>query len=273
MSYSVVIPCRALVNETSIYAETFRSLLNQTVKPRNIFVCMNFGKSVYSVLPEIKQLNLSKEQSGGEISPMDGIPKINLGIFNCYRDEHIVISGDDCYYPPNYFETLLDAVERDYGIGIISGLKQENGRTEYERMVVPSGSGRLYNKEICAEIFPHPNANYGESLFLFQSEMLGFHNVVCKETYFTHLRKTQKYSQRSNGLCSYQLGYPFYYSLGRVGVWLLTEHELKYNVLLGHLGGIVQRKEKADKEIRDYVKKSIGEKRNAVLKQLLRVPN
>lgn len=251
--YSVVIPSRGLESESSLYHDTLQSLLNQDTKPENIFFCVYYKCDLQTLESGINYLyNFGKDIH----EPMAGIPLINDGITQVPLDNHIVISGDDCNYPKDYFSILLEEINNNPTIGIISGNKKEKGRIELERVTIPSGSGRLYNKKLRNHIFPHPYANYGESLFLYQSEMLGMKNYVSQKTYFNHNRKTMNLSLSSSGLCSYELGYPLWTTLARFTIWGITERQLRFSFVKSHISGIIHRKPRAPVNILLYVKKS-----------------
>jgi hypothetical protein len=205
---------------------------------------MNHDKFPVSHIQGVTYLSLREDYGNNEISFMAGIPKINLGISNCLPTEHIAISGDDCQYPVDYFEKLLIEVDKDPKIGIISGLKKEKGIAIDNKE--PTGSGRLYTNDLCQKIFPHPYINCGETMFLIQSELFGFKNVVCNTTSFDHLRPMSNRSIESSGLACYELGIPLYYTIARAIL------ENRKSLIIGHVKGILSKSERASLEIRNY---------------------
>ena len=268
MTYIVIIPSRCKQSESSMYERVLKSLLNQELKPRKIFfVGYKSSSSLTSFVDGIDYLLID-----GIDSPpfMAGIDLINAGIAYATSKDHIAISGDDCIYPKTYFKQLNDCIEYNKHTGIISGLRLEKGIIESERKVMPSGSGRIYTNRITLQIFPHPYINCGETLFLFQCEMLGFKNEINPTAIFEHLRPSKKESLTSSGLASYELGYPLIQSIARIALWFLTERKIKISFLYGHIHAYLLHYPKADNDVLKFVKTSIKYKYINLIHQVIK---
>lgn len=262
--YIIIVNSRALAKEKTLYEITYRSLLNQTVKPRAIFVIIHYRDSPIVDLSGLTYLKGPKSLPYDKVSFMPCIPLMNIGIAQARENENIVICGDDSYFPPNYFEHLLADMKNDPTIGMISGLKRERNIIETEHKTLPTGSGRMHSFKITKKIFPIPLVNYDETLRLFQCEMLGFKATVCTKTYFDHLRPSTV-SLKASGQAAYELGYPFIQSLARFSLWIITEHKFKTSFLLGHIQAMLCRYPKADPDVLRFVRAKLPEKYRQIL--------
>lgn len=262
--YIVVINSRALQKEKALYESTFKSLLNQTVKARAIFVVIHYRDKPIVEMEGLTYLKGPKNLLYDKKSFAPCISLMNLGIAQARPDEHIVISGDDCLYPPDYYEKLLRQMKDDPKIGMIAGLKREKNVIETEHKSLPTGSGRMHSSEICTKIFPIPQVNYDETLRLWQCLKMGYKASVCRDTYFDHLRPSTV-SLKASGQSAYELGYPFIQSLARFSLWIVTERKFKFSFLEGHVQAMLCRYPKADKEIMQFVRAQLPNKYKQIL--------
>lgn len=267
--YSVVIASRALESETDLYRVTYDSLLNQTIRPKNIYVNLYYDEKSPYEPKEINFLNLGKEYGTSKTDFVKVYDKWNLGNSKI-KDQHIIISGDDCYYPPNYFEILLQFIDEHPEVGITGGLKSEKGHNEVERAVLPSGSGRLYTKQFVDKFFPMPKLNCSETLLMYENELyLRKTNTVCHNVSFVHNRPSKRDSIISSGRCSYELNYPFWNTCARVAVWYMTEKQFRPWLIYGHLSAWCNHVPKIDLEMQQYIRRSLSEKHKTIFSFLV----
>ena len=228
MSYIVAIPSREASGE--FYQRTIRSLEAQSLKPREIFVCLH-SSSKFERVGKETPLYLDEK-----INPsFTRVPKlVNLALPKRLPSENLFISGDDSEYEPRYAEALHKELFSD--VGVISGVKIERG--ERNEAQAPEGSGRLINSTLCKRALPFPTDITWESGLLQDAQFYGFKTRVVHSVAFNHLRPLGKHSIRTFGHAAHMLGYPFTYTIFRVLTILIDRNNMQkkdaLQILVGH---------------------------------------
>lgn len=248
-----------------MFEKTIYSLLNQTVKPKQIFVCLNrdsepirFNQVTYFWLN--RPLNTSFTR----------VPYlINMALPS---DSHVLISGDDSEYDSNYVETLLKEIELDPKVGLISGCIIEKGVRHIPQN--PEGSGRLINSAFFKGK-KFPESLIWESWLILEAQRLGFTNKVNQRVSFIHLRPLGNRTVRTFGHVSYMLGYPLFYMLLRVATYLVSKQSVSkkdtFYMLLGQIEATLLRFPKSSLYSWNYRKQTLamvnGKWRNRILRR------
>jgi glycosyltransferase involved in cell wall biosynthesis len=194
---------------------TVNSIIDQMVPPLNTCVIDDGSTDeTPSILMKLKQEHsedfsfVSLPDRGYDIRRV--VRNINVGIEtqrkkNDIRPEYILISGDDCFYPKEYTEELINRMSEDERIVIASGEIQGVHKPD----VTPRGSGRFIRASFLDKIggcFP-PYYGY-EGWILQKALQLGYSVKNYADLKFQHLRRLgDKHGFKDWGLAMKCLGY------------------------------------------------------------------
>jgi len=209
--YTAVIPCKD--GETTI-ERTLQSLYAQSIPATEIIVIDDASKDrtpqILKRHPQVRVFRLEHNLPRSWAR----VPKlVNLALDKMSRPvSYIMISGDDCLFPSTYVEALLEEFERDPRLLVCSGthMKQKIvGKAE------PHGAGRIFRYAFLSKILPFPVTIGWESWVLFKALESGGETARVTTVSFDHLKPYSSGSVWTFGHSMYELGYPFWFVLGR----------------------------------------------------------
>lgn len=209
--YSVVIPCKD--GETTI-ERTLQSLYAQSIQASEIIVIDDASKDrtpeILKRHPQARSFRLEHNL----LRSWARVPKLmNLALDKISKSvSFIMISGDDCLFPSTYVESLLDEFDRNPRLLVCSGthMKQKIvGKAE------PHGAGRIFRYSFLSRILPFPVTIGWESWVLFKALGYGGETARITTVSYDHLKPYSSGSVWTFGHSMYELGYPFWFVLGR----------------------------------------------------------
>jgi glycosyltransferase involved in cell wall biosynthesis len=197
------------------------SLINQSIKPSYIIV-VDDG-SIDNTPNILKDIN-SKYNKVHVITLPDKGYDIRRIVHNWnraleYADslpyvDYQFISADDCIFPNNYVEYLINKMKENSRLVIVSGSRELNIKTKIK---VPEGAGRLIDNKFFRSIGNRYPPYYGyESWILFKALQLGFEIKIFPEITYKHARKFgSKHNFIEYGASMRCLGYTTLFVIGR----------------------------------------------------------
>ena len=219
MDYWVAVVAR---NAAQNITSTLNSILNQTHPPIRIVV-VNDGSSdnTREILAEVSHKNpiirvLTLPDRGYDIRRVPSNVNFAIGSTRDLKTEYLMISGDDCIYPPSYVESLISRMNDNVKIAVASGRPNQPGVVSQERS--PSGSGRLVRVSFLHDVGnAFPIRAGWEAWLLFKAVQMGFETKVFNELTYAHVRPRGTSHQFTYwGAAMYTLGYHPLYAVGRV---------------------------------------------------------
>ena len=235
MSYWVVVVAR---NAAQNISSTLRSLLNQTLLPSRIIV-VNDGSSdkTSQILADASDAHpfirtLDRPDRGYDIRRVPSNINLALASASDLQVEYLLISGDDCTYPPDYVESLISRMGKDTRIAVASGRPSQSGMLSQEHS--PSGSGRIVRISFLRDVGSRFPIRAGwEAWLLFRAAQLGLRTVLFSDLMYTHARPRGSGHQFAYwGAAMYTLGYHPLYALGRIARTLVKSTSLKASTTL-----------------------------------------
>ncbi len=124
------------------------------------------------------------------------------------------IGADDCIFPNNYVEYLINKMSENRALVIVSGSRELDIRTEIK---VPEGAGRLIDNKFFRSIGNRYPPYYGyEPWILFKALQLDFEIKMFPEITYRHARRFgSKHNFIEYGVSMRCLGYPLLFVIGR----------------------------------------------------------
>jgi glycosyltransferase involved in cell wall biosynthesis len=265
-SYVVLIPCK---DGQETIEKTLQSILSQTIAPKSIIVVDDASTDntprILEKYPQILTIRLDHNL------PRDfaRVPKlVNLMLNRMPKTyAYVMISGDDSVYPTEYIELILREFERDAKLLVCSGTHIEQKIFEQSS---PHGSGRIIKYSFLKKVIPFPESIGWESWVLFKALQYGGKVKRVAEVRFEHLKPYSSYSVWTFGQSMYELGYPFWFVLGRFAKNSIFESNKMQQ--LSMIGGFVEyrleRKPRLD--VADFVTKYQKQRIQSLVRRLLR---
>jgi glycosyltransferase involved in cell wall biosynthesis len=193
---------------------TIKSIMHQTVPPVSMCI-VDDGSSddTHLILEEIKRKwperlkIVTLQDEGYDIRRV--VKNINIGLEvqkkEENRTEYIMISGDDCIYPPHYAEYILARINRDHRIVVASGDIEGTAHPD----VTPRGSGRFVKTRFFKKLGEHFPPYYGYEGWIIQKALqLGYSVKNYSDIRYRHLREMgRQHRFRDWGLAMKCLGY------------------------------------------------------------------
>ena len=241
---SVLLPCR---DGESTLRVTIESILNQTIKT---YIAVADDASIDNT-PKI----LKEQSKTGRVYTIRyprresrnyaKIPVLlNMLLDVIPQADFYMISGDDCFFPPEYLKKLILLMHND-DVDLASGCHDVKN---YKHLTLPSGSGRLVTASLFKKITPLPNSIGWESWMIYKAQSLG-RKVSVYPVEFEHKREYSFGSTWTFGYSAYVNGIPFIFTLFRAMKSLFTGVHSPVNAVsipLGQLEYILKRAEKLD---------------------------
>jgi hypothetical protein len=137
--------------------------------------------------------------------------------------DFFMISGDDCTYPDDYVEAIMQRMTSQPRIVVSSGRPSAGGETSREHS--PSGSGRIVNCSFWREVGgKYPMQAGWETWLLYKALEKGFEVRLFGDLVFQHLRpRGEKHQFAYWGAAMCTLGYHPLYAAGRIAKNLVTQ--------------------------------------------------
>jgi glycosyltransferase involved in cell wall biosynthesis len=222
LSYWAVVVAR---NAAPHLNRTLNSLLNQASKPEAI-VIVDDGST--DSTPDILRSYeheyqrtvrvITRPDKGYDIRRVPSNINLACQTMNAssLAADFFMISGDDCFYPPNYAESLLTRMNTDPRIVIASG--RPSSATLLSREHSPSGSGRMINERFWRDAGgEYPLVAGWESWLLYMASMKGLRACLFPDLLFEHFQpRGARHQFIYWGAAMQTLGYHPLYALGRI---------------------------------------------------------
>ena len=235
MDYWVTVVAK---NAAQNISSTLTSLLGQTLRPTRI-VIVNDGSSdgTDEILAKVCRENqivqvLTLPDHGYDIRRVPA--NVNLAIASAseLHADYVMISGDDCVYPANYANSIIQQMNGDVRIAVASGLPDERGVISQEHS--PSGSGRIIRTKFLADVGSRFPVRAGwEAWLLFKAAQMGLETQVFSDLTYSHVRARGSSHQFTYwGAAMFTLGYCPLYALGRIMRTFIKSYSLKPSLAL-----------------------------------------
>lgn len=222
-TYSVIIPTK---DGERLLDVTVNSILTQSRQPEKIVIVDDASKEPTKEVLEKLRLESPKicivQLKHNEPYNFNRVPKlINLATKQLQgKEQFILLSGDDTFYPNNYVEILLKKFGLNGKLRIASG--QMFGIVNAGTKPAPHGTGRLIEGEFFRGSIPFPTNPSWESGILEKAIDLKFKIELFPEVCFKHLRAYSNYSIRTFGHGCYVLDHWSFYVFLRFLAYLFT---------------------------------------------------
>lgn len=236
MTYWTIVITR---NGERMVRSTLESVLTQTLRPRLVYV-VDDGST--DETPEILKDFLARfagevavthlPDRGYDISRV--VVNINTGLINGERlrvqARYVMLSGDDCVYPPNYAEYLIGKMDADPTIAVASGDIAGCGHPD----ITPRGSGRFVRTSFLRQIGGCFPVSYGYEAWILQKALqLDYRVRNFPEMRFEHSRCLGvDHGFRDWGLSMRCLGYHPLEVLSRCLRYVLLDRRLPLGYLV-----------------------------------------
>ena len=280
MSYWVVVIAK---NAADHISTTIQSLLDQTTLPTKIIV-VNDGSSdntreiltKYALKYRLLQL-VDLPDKGFDIRRVPSNLNLALDSARESSDEYLMISGDDCVYPPSYVQSIIERMDEDHRIAVASGHQSQSGLRTEER--TPSGSGRMVRINFLKLVgFRFPIRAGWEAWLLYRAEQEGYRSQLFADLAYAHVRpRGTSHHFTYWGAAMYTLGYHPLYALGRVARNLVRQASIKsaLGLLAGYLIAVLGSSDPFivpfDPTLRKYVRRRQGQEISRVVSSVLSI--
>ena len=270
MSCVCVLPVR---NGEEHIAESINSILSQTVKPIRVYV-IDDGSTDRT--PEIL-----KGFADGIVQVIrhESTTRDYIRIPHLYKlatdqiahlpskPDYLFCASDDARFPPDYVERLMDEMEADIRLVVVSGDFGESLAGEK----APQGTGRLIDYEYYVSVGGYPLWLPGwETWIIHKATMDGKRINNFQEIRFQHTRPYSNGSIESNGTAMHCLGYSLPYVMCTSLYYLLDgkiiARRQSIRILIGYLRAMI------DKPLRAPIgfRKAVSQQQNLLLVRLPR---
>jgi len=280
LSYWVVVIAK---NAADHISTTIQSLLDQTTLPTKIIV-VNDGSSdntreiltKYALKYRLLQL-VDLPDKGFDIRRVPSNLNLALDSARESSDEYLMISGDDCVYPPSYVQSIIERMDEDHRIAVASGHPSQSGLRTEER--TPSGSGRMVRINFLKLVgFRFPIRAGWEAWLLYRAEQEGYRSQLFADLAYAHVRpRGTSHHFTYWGAAMYTLGYHPLYALGRVARNLVRQASIKsaLGLLVGYLIAVLGSSDPFivpfDPTLRKYVRRRQGQEISRVVSSVLSI--
>ncbi len=251
--------------------ETLRSLISQTITPAYIVVVDDNStdatpdilRSVSNIFPALHIVNTNSKTRDIRRAPW----LLNLALEAAAKlpeTTYMMISGDDCIYPPDYAATIMRRMDAEENLAVASGDWGMPTTLVFEKL--PKGAGRLIRTSFMTRLGGRYPVAYGwEAWLLLKALQLGWQVRNYEDIRYQHLRPYRPRNVYSWGKGMYSLGYPSYFVLLRFSRnLLLPKKELMMNrqvavsMLSGYVAAMLNRSGEMmiqDRGLHRYVKR------------------
>jgi len=222
ISYVAIVLTR---NGATTIEEALRSLLAQTCQPAHICV-VNDGSTdrTGDILSGFRRKTPSKFSVVNLPDRGYDIRRVPANLNAAYtrfeaeqkRFDYSLITGDDCVFPSSYCETLLDELESNRQLAIVSG--SSGVQTSVDAVGFPEGAGRLVRENFWERLERTYPVAYGwEAWLVFKALQLGCQVECLQRLRYVHTRpRGSAHGFRFWGKAMRALGYHPLVALGRI---------------------------------------------------------
>lgn len=222
MSYWVAIVAR---NAASHLQRTLDSLVGQTLEPEGVVVVDDGSTdSTPDILRGYEREHrdtvkvVTKPDRGYDIRRVP----LNINLAWATRrasgqeSDFFMISGDDCFYPPNYARSLVSRMGADPRIVVASG--RPSSSEGFSREHSPSGTGRMVNSRFWRDVgAKYPVRAGWETWLLYAAAQKGLKVRLFDDVMFDLLQpRGTRHQFIYWGAAMQTLGYHPLYALGRI---------------------------------------------------------
>jgi len=177
--------------------------------------------------------------------------------------QYLGLLDADTEISPNFFESLMNAMQSDISLGVVSGGVHHivNGNLVWNQSNenLPAGTGRLWRKECFFQtdgyvVEPAPDSISNVKAVLRGWKIKKFKNVIAVERRMTSSAEGLWKGHRVGGEIAYYLNkHPLLVLLNFANLLIKKPHYTCFAYSLGYLSCLVKRLPKiSDPEIRDY---------------------
>ena len=222
MNYYIVIPAH---NEEAFIALTLQSLISQTVLPKKVVIVNDnstdkTAEIVTAYAKENPFISLVNKTSSAIHLPGSKVIQAFHKGFETLDDEYdVIVKLDaDLILPNNYFETILNILEKDATIGMAGGFAyiEKNGEWILENLTDKDhirGAFKAYRKACFQQIGNLKPAMGWDTVDELLSKFYGWKVVTDASLIVKHLKPTganyNKTARYKQGEAFYTLGYGF----------------------------------------------------------------
>jgi len=232
LDYWVIVVAK---NAAQNISSTLTSLLNQTIPPTRIAV-VNDGSSdgTGEILAEARENDtiriLTLPDRGYDIRRVPANVNLAIDSDRDLQSDYLMISGDDCIYPPHYAESIIRHMNKETRIAVASGRPNQLGIVSHEHS--PSGSGRIIRTKFLNDVGNQFPVRAGwEAWLLFKAAQMGLETRLFSELTYSHVRPRGSSHQFTYwGAAMFTLGYCPLYALGRIARSLVKLSSLRTSV-------------------------------------------
>ena len=245
MGYWVAVVAR---NAASHLQRTLDSIVDQKLEPEGVVVVDDGSTdSTPDILRRYEREHrdtvevVTKPDRGYDIRRVPSNINLAWKTRNASSQEadFFMVSGDDCFYPPNYTNSLISRMRSDPRIVVASGRPSSGGG--FSREHSPSGSGRMITSLFWREVGGMYPAQAGwETWLLYKASMKGLRARLFDDLVFEHFQpRGAKHQFVYWGAAMATLGYHPLYALGRIAKNVLTTRvppKGSVNMFRGYVG-------------------------------------
>jgi glycosyltransferase involved in cell wall biosynthesis len=246
--------------------ETLNSIVNQTVRPAFV-VAVDDGSTDRT--PEILRhyKNALVIRTNSKTRDIRRAPRLINMAYEEARSlgtpEFCMITGDDCIYPSNYVEALLQLMDSDATMVIASG--DWGVKPPPDKIKPPQGSGRIVREWFMIMVGGRYPERYGwESWLLLKAIQLGYKTLNLTDLRYAHARSYSSKQIFNWGRAMWVLGYDPLFVAARIAKNVLFRNEpislfANLQMLAGYATGPLSEDKYCkpfDSDLRQFVRRS-----------------
>lgn len=176
-------------------ARSLESLLRQSIKPTRICIVDDGSRDSTSNIiakiadsePDIIRI-ITLEDKGYDIRRIVHNWNIACDYIRDHSEEYdfLLIASDDIILPSNYMEKLLEQMDSNPSLAIVSGSR---GLEQSDYVSLPEGAGRVIRSSFFKQIgYRHPPYYGYEAWILYKALQLGYQVKKLKDLKYDHIR-------------------------------------------------------------------------------------
>ncbi len=241
-------------NEEDAIGNTIQSLIEQKLKPAKIVVVDDGSTDkTFEIAQSFEKVQVTPFSHNHEnwVDKLELALVINTGL-NELKDlnlTHVMISGADMVYPPEYNYEICNYMRNHLEVVISSGMV--NGEYSYR----PRGAGRIIRADFLSSIgFCYPVQHGYEGYLLYKAESMGYKVLALKINMKTQRKSGTRYSNYhfiEEGKACKEMGYSALYVLGKVFILVRSDPVNAIRLLRGYMSQV----KLYEKDLRYFIRK------------------
>ena len=267
--YAVLTP---LHNEAENLPRLVEAMDAQTQRPESWLLLENgstdgtpeLARSVAVRRPYVRVVTVDARESAGRGTPI--VHALHTGLEALRPFPPAVAQVDaDVSFASDYFARLLDRLESDRELGIVSGtcFERFDGGWQQRFATVPYiwGAARLYRRECLDQVLPFEPRTGWDAVDVARANALGWRTAVDRSASFYHHRPESSRERSAfsgwtaQGRLSYFLGYRFSYLLLRAGYRALRD-PAAVGLVVGYVADVARGRTRCtDPTVRSWVRR------------------